>query len=795
MRQKLTRGAAEGTAASTRRESAEQPLRSASATLLRLQRSAGNGAVAGLVRRGAPTVQRQPPGGPVPAITPATTAGSTPGAPGAAFTVVSAPPANGALVRHTGTGVTFSADPAYTRYQLEEYADKHGLDSVSAFESKDELFINAPDPLNPVQQGHSDADPEYLRRVVSVVHSEIVTLRAHLSTFRDDFQGRANDTLQSVLTDSENRLKVEMDKYGVKAENHSFLGIVSWRSFSGADNDASAALAADALSLKNKLPEVRDAREAYDAVMMTSGNWVYNPGVLDAARAKYVPVQHEYDNLRNQVESKHPMLMAYNLDAHAPETEHNLEKVASKDASARAEAIGKELTTRQDNIAKVRKAAEDKKYVWKLDKIVGVTRELPDIKKHALLTNPHLQASVAIEQAATVQAVEEMVTLGGGLVLLALAAISAVPTGGLSVAGAATVATGTAETMLQVAMAYRAYDKYRLDAALAGTDYDNAKALSQEQPDLFWLALDLIGAAASLGGGAAKVSALFKELSALREEALIAKAVKMANATKDLEGSAAASEQAAAKLEARGEQAVLGTGKKLRAEVDKADPSRVRSSSSVDDEPPTHRNPNVGHDPDAEPPTVPNPDVAAAKLGNGLSRSEAVGQYFTAINANPDREYGLIQHEVTKQFRVVTGQMDEVTIPGTYGEGWHFVRHYHPNLATNPEIDFFGPIAQDSKQGVFGARIPSIGGLEERGDLLGAMNASNMRRGKFVSETIDWWDPLGNRMRSTKFGYTPGAQRPFWIEMPLGPSDVAKRQTFETLALAKAWVSIQQLPN
>ena len=110
------------------------------------------------------------------------------------------------------------------------------------------------------------------------------------------------------------------------------------------------------LPLKNKLPAVRDAREAYDSVMQTSGNWFYNPGALDAARAKYVPLQHDYDNLRNGVESKHPMLMAYNLDAHAPETEQNLDKLASKDASVRAEAIGKELTTRQDNIAKVRKA-------------------------------------------------------------------------------------------------------------------------------------------------------------------------------------------------------------------------------------------------------------------------------------------------------------------------------------------------------------------------------------------------------------------------------------------------------
>lgn len=722
-----------------------------------------------------PTVQRdKPTAAPTPAAPTVPGAGPAPG-----VTVLAPPPPKGPLIRHTGTGVTFTDDPAYVKFQLEAYVDKKGLDSIGAFESSDELYITdgGPSLTNPPTPTAAPPDPGYLKRVIGVVHAEIVSLRTHLDTFRTDFQRRANDTLQTVLTNSSARLDAEKEKYGIKTEQKSFL-FLKWQKHTGADNAAAQQMLTDVTALKAKLPAVREAKEHLDTVLGTSGNWFYNPGLIDEAKAKFAPIQKDYDAARHQAESASPMLQAYNLDAHRPETEANLEKLSSKDADERAEHLGKELATRQENIEKVRKASEDKEYVWKLDKIVGITRQLPDIKSHPLLTNPGLQASVAIEKAATVQVDAQLISLGLGLVVLGLGMIAAAPTGGLSVGAAAAVsAAGTADAVLQVAVAYKAYKDYEVGSAEAATDYDNAQSLSQDAPDLFWLALDMIGAAASVVGGAKAVSSLFKQVAALKEEALTAKAVKMAGASKGVQGAAEDFERVMAELKTTGDKASPGAGERLAKEVEH-DPgaARTRKSSAAD--------------PDADPPTLRRPEVAAANQGAGVSRAEAVGQYFTEIQANPDREYGLIQHAVTKQFRVVIGGLDHVNIPGEFGEGWHFVRHYHPNLETNPITGVLGPIAQDSKKGVLGARLPSVGSKGKLGDMLASRMTSQARGGAKVSETLDWFDPATNRMRTTRFGYNPDIAKPYWIEVVQGQGQI--RREFANLTEATVWADSVQ---
>src|SRR5262249_14399574 len=161
-------------------------------------------------------------------------------------------------------------------------------------------------------------------------------------------------------------------------------------------------------------------------------------------------------------------------------------------------------------------------------RMVALTRELPDIKNHRSLTHAGLQRSVVAEKVAEIQAIQEMVTIGSGIVLFALGLIAAVPTGGLSLAAAGTVAAaGTAEAVLVTASAYQALQKYELDAAANKTDYDDAKVISQEQPALFWLALELVGVAKVLKTGLKAAAALFRVVNVAREEALTAKAMTM----------------------------------------------------------------------------------------------------------------------------------------------------------------------------------------------------------------------------------------------------------------------------
>lgn len=265
---------------------------------------------------------------------------------------------------------------------------------------------------------------------------------------------------------------------------------------------------------------------------------------------------------------------------------------------------------------------------------------------------------------------------------------------------------------------------------------------------------------------------------ALREEALTAKAMKLTAESKKIAVDAEQYNHALSQLEAAGNEAKAGAGPKLKAEVEQYDGgSRTRRGSAAD----------LDGEGDG-PPTVPRPDVGAANAGKGMSRAEAVGEYFTRIQANPDMEYGLVQHQVTREFRVVSGGADKVTIPAEFGDGWAFVRHYHPNLEAEAAAGkALGGVVQDTKAGVFGARLPSVGTPNNPGDLIGSMVESMGRGKKPVSETLDWFEPASNRMRTTKFGYNPESTAPFWIEVP-DRSGKTLRGQFETAGKAKAWL-------
>lgn len=269
-----------------------------------------------------------------------------------------------------------------------------------------------------------------------------------------------------------------------------------WTSYSGADNEKSGQLAQGARALEDKLVPLLNVAQV---VATADASWVaqageYRPG---ESESQLSAAQREYHEVRHQFEASHPMALAYNLDPFAPGTSVHLARLGSATSADRAEAVGEELETRLRNIARVRKAAsEDRQYVWKLDRIIGTTRELPDIKHHALLTHPGVQSRVVIDKVADVKFADELVSIGAGVVMFGLGLVAAAPTGGLSVAGVAAVsAAGMAESAIAVATAYRSFDLHQLESAAGATDYDQAKALSADTPGLFWLALRSSGPA------------------------------------------------------------------------------------------------------------------------------------------------------------------------------------------------------------------------------------------------------------------------------------------------------------
>ena len=488
--------------------------------------------------------------------------------------IVKPPDPNGELVVHTSTNVTFTDNPEYVRYQLELFLTEKGMARLGVFESKDDLyrfgsglgpFLDpAPKPLTPERQA-------YLGRVIGVVRQEVKSIRFWVDDFQKEFERRAVDTVWNVLNKSQTEVEKERDRYGIKLEAKTFLGIRYGTRSTIADTKDTGDLVTAAKALLTKQQTVMSAWNelqslpADPALLDPCHDGICTPPKRNpvlrakeaAVRAKLDAAEQEYNILRNEQEGHHPILVTYRLEAFSPDTSGILTKLASGTSESRAEELGTEIKKKLENIETVRtNVTDNRELVWKLPYIVESTRQLPDIKGYKHLS-PALSGLVISEKVGQVKANEEILTMALGTVGIGLALLAAVPTGGLSVAAATGVAAaGTAEGVLGVGLAIRAYQKYEFESAATGTSFDKAKAISQEDPSLFWLALDILGGV--LGAKGAIES--FHRLAQLRRMAVAARTAGRAlEATALLE-----------KLEQEGNalKEGAGIGKRLRQETE-----------------------------------------------------------------------------------------------------------------------------------------------------------------------------------------------------------------------------------
>ena len=727
--------------------------------ILGLQRTAGNSAVSRILstRGGEGTLARQPPSAPpVPLIR-----------------VILPPAAKGPLVRHTPTNVDFSDDKEFVAHQLETYADKNGIDAIDRFDKLPGTYMPAPEnPLAPPEQ-QAKTDDAYIDRVRALVHEECVTLRAHISQFLDDFERHAHTTLMTALTDSEIRVKSELERLGIKSEEH-LWGLYS--SHSGADNAAAKKMATDAKALLAKFDEVK-ANSTLPHVVDAPPIWgeERSPSQVEgrakaraewqAASERLERLKHEYNELRHSFETANPMAIGYQLDLGSGTTREHLAQLSDENAEHRADKMGSDLKEKLENIKKVRKYAEDGQYIWRLEKIVDVTLERPEIKAYGLLTNDAVRRTAVYEKAAAHKASDEMTSLGVGVVLFAIGLIAAAPTGGLSMAGATAVAAaGGAELVLSVGAAVTAAQRYSMESAESGTDYDKAKVIADRDPDLLWLGLDILGALGAAVGAVAKGREIFGHLHALREEAISAKAAAAARKGAGMsEGAVKEWETAAERLRAEGNKAAPGAGDRLKKEVESG---RSRRSSIDGDEagPETSR---YGAEHDAA-------KMDAAALANEfkgatpMTQEEATAAYFTAIKAKPDVEHAVVQHTVAKDmFVYLEGTSREVSTAPFLKKNWSFDRHFHPQGQKFPSIGAESAVggAEAAEGGDIVAKNLRKTKLEKTGDLAGAKQEA-LRSGEAVTEVIDWIDPVSGEMRTTRFGYNPRSELPIWFEVP-----------------------------
>ena len=417
-------------------------------------------------------------------------------------------------------GETVSDDPAYTYELLQRIylAQGYGAmeDFVNAFEY--ELVL----PRRPAA-GVSD-DPEFNRdaSIGATLRTQFQRLADEERAFVTEFESHAKAAATSALEESSRHIEAEAIRYGVGNLHLTFSFWWGIPEIKGdvADNASTRGIAIAAQGLLDRKSKAEQAMKRYTdftsgataLAELASQRLHSQESEFAAYRAEIARTQRELDVYRIQIHGRYPLLAALSSDEDFKRG--SLEDLAKGDKGTNAEAAQVIVDQIVEKRANIKKVQEELKpggdvNVWLVPKLVNATRDEFGVQP-GTLRDRMVNDKVTDEQPGALTGILIGI-LQIGLVLLAPV------TGGLTLIPAAAIGVGTA---------YSHYREYEIQAALHGTDF-GAAALSAEEPSLFWLAVDIVGAGFDVGAAAGAAVRIFRAL------APAAKAAREAQATAD----------------------------------------------------------------------------------------------------------------------------------------------------------------------------------------------------------------------------------------------------------------------
>jgi hypothetical protein len=454
-----------------------------------------------------------------------------------------APPTSGET--YTFEGMDLSESAEQVRFVLRAKMAKDGTASVSALPGRIENFLNttvagARQSKKDVEGGEtlpggvpwSDDElkkADALRdKILPVVKKEVEALNRDRESFINDFEKQAKADVSATLNTSEETAKREAVKYGLSEEQiwvktgsryGEEWGRNETRHHMRTGTPAVTGLQKVAEILLNRRQEI----ELLEREQRMATRFEKDP--LDPKGQILVPVEpkfsdigsqiqkerEKYKNIRSVVTGEYPVLAAV---SELGESTGDLEMIAKKGAGDEtARIISAQIAERLANIEKVRANLDDKSEVniWRLPPVINVTgsqlgTDSDELKKRWVseqieVEKPGLLGSIAL------------------LIFNVLAIALAPATGGISLAVAAGV--NVVATGFEV-------QEFMMKKALAGTTFDKAKALSQDDPSLFWLAFSIVGTVVDVAGAAGTLLKSFRALAPLAKTAEVAKEGKEA---------------------------------------------------------------------------------------------------------------------------------------------------------------------------------------------------------------------------------------------------------------------------
>lgn len=356
--------------------------------------------------------------------------------------------------------------------------------------------------------------------------AERIDLENQVIAHQIDTMARAN--LSEAIRISEERVLSERERYGLtpaRTEYRATMGdygehtfeISSYRPASMDSNTATAGLASAARRLVGEVHAIRALVVERNSLILTHCTETdCDTTITDPARYERVNLaleehRYRYAVVRNEAEADYPILAAYTTiesDAYV-DIDHvidNLNTMASGQSPSVASMLYRETEDKLNNIRLVREALrEGNLSVWEIPSIIALTRDQLSIRDRTRMGSVLQWQILASAQRTQSRA---FVNLAIGLVALALGLLAAIPSGGSSLVAAGTFTAAVGAAGVSAYMAVTHVQEYMLQSAMNGTDFDKARAISQEDPSLFWVALDVVGAIADLHGAMSAFRAL-----------------------------------------------------------------------------------------------------------------------------------------------------------------------------------------------------------------------------------------------------------------------------------------------
>jgi hypothetical protein len=439
-------------------------------------------------------IQRQP--DPQSPVAPAAAPGNAPGG-------QSAPGGSSTTAPSSILAEDIVAEPGAVRKKVEEVYLRDGEAGTQAYVdryqqavTKEGEDLGQPEGIKPTQpvggvpDDYSDRVNRLAikRKVRDLLKSEFDGLKNEIRQFEEQFVGVMKEVTLGLMKDSEARTEKEATKLGIKTNTtmQSLAGSVKSHEMTNKEGIAGIkAAAADLIIKKKKMEKTAPKTDSLGLGIPQSGAYQRAlKGPLDMKA--YTKAKVEYNQARQAAERTYPILSWFTNDDSA---------MAQLASGQMVEMLGSKIDDVYRSINYVRDHLEEKKEtLWTNDTVRGLA------SKGLAVAPGSVQQRVVFDKAKAVAEDAEFKKEVLDMAKTALGLLSLVPGGNvLALPG-------------NLAIVAVELDDHLWEQAMAGSDVEKARALSQNEPSLVGLAIDILSVVADLGEAAGH----FRRLASLR---------------------------------------------------------------------------------------------------------------------------------------------------------------------------------------------------------------------------------------------------------------------------------------